>query len=70
MERARVFGLVFPATTETKPEPGTFEIRMLDGSVIIARKLTLEKDQVVLDQPLLGNMRVAVKDILSITRRA
>jgi hypothetical protein len=70
MERQRVLGLVFPTSASAKPENGLLEIRLSDGSMIVARKITLEKDQLVVDEPLLGTMRVAVKEILSIERRA
>jgi hypothetical protein len=70
MERERVFGLVFPNSPAAKPETGLLEIRLSDGSVIMARKISVEKDQLVIEEPLLGTVRVAMKDILSIDHKA
>jgi hypothetical protein len=71
MERARVIGLVFPnPTAQPAGHEGQLQIRLSDGSVIRAKKITLEKDQLIIEEPLLGTMKVALREVLSIERLA
>ena len=45
------------------------EVRLMDGSVIMVRKLSLDKEQLMLEEPLLGTMKIGLKELLSIERK-
>ena len=75
IERSRLaviaLGAVTNQPTATAPavqEPA-YEVHLTDSSVVVARKLALEKDQLLVEEPLLGNLKVAIKDVVSVSRR-
>jgi hypothetical protein len=70
MDRWRVVAVALPAPAPTRIETGLTDVRLQDGSIIAARKLTVDKEQLVIEEPILGTLRVAIKDVVSLERRA
>jgi hypothetical protein len=68
MEPGRVLGVVFQPAG--KREEGLTEVRLQDGSLILARKISVEKDQLVIEEPLLGAFKTSLKNVISIDSRA
>jgi hypothetical protein len=70
MERARVFGVIFPPPATPAPSTaGMTQVWLEDGSMIVASHIAIEKDDVVLDEPLLGQFKAPLKDVQSMERR-
>jgi hypothetical protein len=68
IEHRRVTVVIFqpmaPATSHFA------EVHLQDGSLVIAKKLTVDKDELIVDEPLAGPMKFPLKDVLSIDRTA
>ena len=52
------------------PGQGRFEVRTTDGSVFQANAISAEGDAVILDEPLLGKVRVRADTLLEVVRAA
>jgi hypothetical protein len=63
----RVSAIYFRDASTT---PGGYRVRLADGTVVVCRQITTDKDMLVLDDFLLGPTRVAAKDLISIQGNA
>ena len=67
MERREISFLVYQAMPPR--EPHLIDIRLQDGSLVVAKNISVDKEQVVIDEPLMGNITVPFRDVLSLDRK-
>jgi hypothetical protein len=69
LQPGRVLGIVLQPPDDKPPAQARTEVRLQDGSLIMAEKLTVEKDQLVLEEPLIGPVKFPLQEVISINRR-
>ena len=63
-------GVLAVVLRDPSPEPAAFEIHSRDGSVWLAKSLTVGQDELALEVSALGLHKVAGQDVAEIKRRA
>jgi len=53
----------------TEQTSDLFEVRLQDGTVVVARKLRVERNQLVMETMLFGTLKTAVKEVAELKKR-
>jgi hypothetical protein len=69
LEPGRVLGIVLQAPDEKPPARSHTEVRLQDGSLIMADGLKVDKNQLVIEEPLIGPLNYPLQEVISISRK-
>jgi len=74
IERERIAAVAYahpsaPSSPSSGKASGLFEVRLQDGTLVVARKLVVDKDVLVMETPVLGTLKAAVKEVVGVERR-
>jgi hypothetical protein len=69
LEPGRVLGIVLQPPPENPPVRTATEVRLQDGSLLMARTLKVDKDQLEIDEPLIGPVTYPLQEVISISRK-